>query len=214
MKFIFLTLYWIISAQATTPGPATEQRTTTRPASIKDAKRIVFLIDSQIHYLVNFPKMRDELCSAVNNLRSDQFFTIIVLRPHPPLYFHENFVRADRLAKSEARDFILTLQPEDKIQPSLGIRRVKELNPDLLCLIVGDKFPQEPAIAESLRSFHGRLNVTIFSSYMPHPNEFLRSLALEHGGTAVDQLGRPIPAPQPPNRVPVPTTKPSVFEQQ
>lgn len=199
-------------ALASTP-PATRPATT-RPASRRDAHRIVFLVDTRPELWSLLHAMRAELTAAVTDLRSDQFFTIIVMRPQKPSLFNLNPIRADDATKQAARDFINAIDGNRTVDAIAGIRKAVELQPDLLVFIVGDDFPPTDAAKRAFQPLHGRLNVFLFTGYMPRPNEFLRTLAAEHGGRAMDQNGVEIKPPKPPevHAERKPESRPSVLE--
>jgi len=194
--------------------PATLPSGATRPASLKDAHRIVFLVDTQVPH-VRLPYLKDELNLAVEHLREDQFFTIIVLavQYQAPKEFNPNPIRATATAKSAAKAFVNAIQEDRKTNPLPSIRNAVALDPDLLYFIVEDNSTQSEQVRRAFDSLHGRLNILLFSGYGPHPDEFLRTLALEHGGRAINQHGDELEAPRPKNVLAVkPTTRPSLLE--
>jgi hypothetical protein len=188
------------NAHATPPTtrPATRQSTpATRPASLKEADRIVFLVDTRTGLWPVFKSMKEELRLAVDHLREDQFFTIIVLRPMPPSVFRQAPIKASEAAKEAARDFIAAIEDQRTTNPVLGIAKAVELDPDFMILIAGDDFPETEQVRRAFRPFRGPLNVALFTGHTPYPHEFLRTLALEHGGTAMDQRGNVLEPPKP-----------------
>jgi hypothetical protein len=199
----------VCSAATPTTRPAA-----TRPASIKDAHRIVFVVDTRPELWGGFRSLREELSAAVTNLRSDQLFTIIVLRPQAPAVFSQNPIRADDTAKRAAAEFIAAIQENRTSDVIPGIVRAVDLQPDVLLLIVGDDFPATDAVRRAFHPLRGTLSVYLFTGYMPHPNEFLRTLALERGGRAMDQRGNELQPPKPPEVVEKrkPQSRPSVLE--
>lgn len=210
-----LTLFCVLlPAVAMAANPPATRPATTRPASLKDAHRIVFLVDTRPTLWPLFHAMRDELWAAVTNLRPDQFFTVIVMRPQTPSLFNLNPIRADDTTKKAAGEFINAIDGNRTIDAVAGIRKAVELQPDLLCFIVGDDFPPSDAVKRAFQPLHGRLNVFLFTGYMPRPNEFLRTLAVEHSGRAIDQNGVEIKPPKPPevHAERRPESRPSVLE--
>lgn len=194
---------------ASRPAPAT-----TRPTSLRDAQRIVFLVDTRVTALM-LPRLREELNLAVEHLRDDQRFTIVVCRPANlvPGVFNQNPVRATLAAKRAAADFVAGIDTEQKTNPVPGIRKAVEMEPDLLCFIPDDTTPQTDAVRQAFHPLRGRLNIVLFTGYIPHPVEFLRTLALEHGGVAMDQKGNVLEPPKP-NVADTrkPESRPSVLE--
>jgi hypothetical protein len=203
-----------LSASVCSAATPTTRPATTRPASIKDAHRIVFLVDTRPELWGVFRSLREELGVAVTNLRSDQLFTIIVLRPQAPAVFSQNPIRADDSTKRAAGDFIDAIKENRTSDVIPGIARAVDLQPDVLCLIVGDDFPTTDAVSRAFHPLHGTLNVFLFTGYKPYPNEFLRTLALEHGGRAMNQRGNELQPPKPTEVVekPRPQSRPSVLE--
>jgi hypothetical protein len=194
--------------------PATLPSGATRPASLKDAHRIVFLVDTQVPH-VRLPYLQDELNLAVEHLREDQFFTIIVLavQYQAPKEFNPNPIRATATAKSAAKDFINAIQDDRKTNPLPSIRNAVALDPDLLYFIVEDNTTQSEQVRRAFDSLHGRLNILLFSGFMAHPDEFLRTLAIEHGGKAIDQHGDELEPPKPKSVLIVkPASRPSLLE--
>jgi hypothetical protein len=221
--FSLLFIAPLTPAQLPPNAPATPQPTTrpatrqaapaTRPASLKEAHRIVFLVDTRAGLWPMFKSMREELRLAVEHLREDQFFTIIVLRPMPPSVFRQAPVKANEAAKEAAADFIAAMEDQRTTNPVLGIAKAVELDPDFMILLAGDDFPETEQVRRALRPFHGRLNVLLFTPLGYHPNEFLRTLAAEHGGTAMDQRGNVLEPPKPKVAdARKPESRPSVLE--
>ncbi|HSZ54571.1 MAG TPA: hypothetical protein VK797_02845 [Tepidisphaeraceae bacterium] len=101
-----------------TPHPA---QPTTRPVSLKDARRIVFLVDTQSGLWPVFKSLREELSLAVANLRDDQFFTLIVLRDNAaPSVFSQNPIRADEVTKQSALAFVAAIETQHTTNPIPG----------------------------------------------------------------------------------------------
>jgi hypothetical protein len=194
--------------------PASQAAATTRPGSLKDARRIVFVVDTQYHP-VRQSAFKEELNLAVEHLRDDQLFTIIVMavQGQAPRAFNSNPTRATGPAKAAARDFINAIQDDRKTNPLPAIRKAVELEPDLLYYIVEDNTTQGEMVRRAFGPLHGRLNIMLFSGLMPHPDEFLRTLAIEHGGKAINQRGDELQPPAPkllPGAAPV--SRPSILE--
>lgn len=206
------------ASRGTTQPASRPAAAATRPASMKEAHRIVFLIDDRGALWPVFDAMREELTLAVNNLRDDQLFTIIVFRPQGQAasIFSEDPIRADKAARANAAKFIASIQEQVATNSIPGIAKAVAFEPDLLCLVASDEFPETDGVRRAFRPFYGRLNIILFTAFVPHPKEFLRTLAAEHGGTAMDQRGNVLEPPKPP---PVaekrkPESRPSIFERQ
>jgi hypothetical protein len=200
-------------ASPTTTVPTTRPATT-RPSSLADAHRIVFLVDTRLP-TQTLPWLRDELRLAIEHLRDDQLFTIIILRPQNqvPRMLSSTPIRASASAKGQAIDFLRAVESQSSTNPVPGIRKAVELQPDLLIYIPDQTTPQTDAVRQAFRLFRGRLNIVLFGGQAFSPVEFLRTLALEHGGVAMDMKGSVLAPPKPKvEAVQKPESRPSVFE--
>src|SRR5579859_6539355 len=107
MRFVLLLLLAAATAQAQQPAPARHPATsatrqaTTRPAALAEAHRIVFLVDATRVGVTMLTNLKEEMNLAVDHLREEQMFTIIVSRPRNlvPRAFRQDPIRATPATK-------------------------------------------------------------------------------------------------------------------
>jgi hypothetical protein len=166
-------------------------------------------------------RARDELEKAIQNLKSNQSFEVLVFQDAGFSAFARDLVRATPDNRLRARDFIGKQTPKGEGYPFSALTAAMRLNPDAIWLISdGDLGDVKSTLHEVLRIHAGsrvRINTAAFLGDVPDrgPAWLMRSIAQQTGGRAINEKGEDLPdvPPPPPPPVRERPAGPSIFRE-
>jgi hypothetical protein len=192
-----------LKAQLQSMGLTPVTDATTQPASLRKAKRIIFI------YAENSPGVDAEIHKAVDGLDSDQWFNVYTLYIDHANPYTPKFIQA---TADNKKRFASELHPRGFNAANLfsGVAIATQVDPDVIW-VVGSPYsrPDEDSFIADLHKiapgFRGRID-TAAAFVLGNASDlhFLWRLSHETGGVCVDSDGKPIDEP------PVPLVAPAV----
>jgi hypothetical protein len=168
------------------------------PASLDDARRIVFVCDASGAMINKMPIVKEQLTKAFLGLKPNQSFEIIFFQDRRfdsfMKFSHANsLVPANPEGKRKAADFLLGVTTTGTSDPIPAIIAGFKTRPQLMYLLTDGDFPDNNAILKTIRDLQKPLGasekVTINTIFFGDGDndkafkEVLRTIANESGGS-------------------------------
>jgi hypothetical protein len=206
---------------STTPTTHPTFEPTTRPVSMRDARRIVFLIEGRGSMLPAYSFVEEQTLRTIAHLRADQEFGIVVSWQSRPTVLEPPMAPPSEERRRLVEEFLSRIVPHGPPDLSRAIDMAIDLKPDFIWFSESADYGDDREVIQAFRRYGGRLNIALMDKDAANDLKLLlTSIAEEHGGICIDDTGKRIVAAksvitkdQPLTRPTPFDARPSIFEQ-